>query len=93
MFIADGLGGAEMNVARAIFLTSVAAEKGSDVACYNLGVWHMHGLHGLPKDKGWAKHWLTKATDGSCVYPSFTTSHKECVKERVKGLLRELEEE
>eukprot|EP00562_Extubocellulus_spinifer_P009548 CAMPEP_0178496320 /NCGR_PEP_ID=MMETSP0696-20121128/14052_1 /TAXON_ID=265572 /ORGANISM="Extubocellulus spinifer, Strain CCMP396" /LENGTH=50 /DNA_ID=CAMNT_0020124591 /DNA_START=13 /DNA_END=162 /DNA_ORIENTATION=- len=43
-----------------------AAERGSDSACHNLGVWYLTGRHGLPEDKKEAMYWLKRATDGSC---------------------------
>lgn len=44
-----------------LVLTSAAAELGSDFACYNMGIWYLRGLNGLPKDKVQAKYFLGRA--------------------------------
>lgn len=64
-YLANGVG-AEKNIGQGMALTVSAAERGSDYACYSLGVWYLEGRHGLPEDKEEAIYWLKRATDGSC---------------------------
>mmetsp|Transcript_32294 Transcript_32294/g.69953 ORF Transcript_32294/g.69953 Transcript_32294/m.69953 type:complete len:95 (+) Transcript_32294:255-539(+) len=63
--VANGVG-AEKNNCQGIALTMSAAERGSDVACYNLAVRYLNGRDGLPEDKKEAIYWYKRATDGSC---------------------------
>ena len=58
--------GVKDNGSHGISLISTAAGMGSDTACCYLGEWCFEGRNGLPKDKAEAKHWLTKAVNGSC---------------------------
>jgi len=64
-YLMTGLG-AKKNVSHGMMLLTSAAERGSDLACYNLGWINLEGMHGLPKDKNKAMHWYKRATDGSC---------------------------
>ena len=57
--------GMEKNVSYDFTTMGTAAGMGSDVACYWIGLWNFKGKEGLPKHKAEAKHWLTKAVNGS----------------------------
>lgn len=58
--------GVERNTTHGVGLTTSAAEKGCDKACFNLGLWYASGEHDLPMDRGEARHWLLKAVSGPC---------------------------
>jgi hypothetical protein len=59
-----------------IVYTTRAAEGGSDLAAYQLGMAFWKGKHGLPQDTAHAKYWLGKVADGSC---PVKTLKKDCV--------------
>ena len=67
-FLLCGMGEIQRNKIQGMSLISMAANLGSDHACWNLGRSYQNGLHGMPKEKEQAKYWLGKCTDGSCVY-------------------------
>ena len=58
--------GVKQSVSQGLVLMGMALQGGSDMACYNLGVWYGEGLHGLPTDIDQAQKFLKKAVDGSC---------------------------
>ena len=63
-FIMNGRGGAQRDKGQAFCMMSSAAEAGSDRACLEVGMWHLHGLDDLvPKDVVEAKTYLKMAID------------------------------
>jgi len=58
--------GIPRNVSEALHYIRLAAEKGSDVGAYNIGIAHANGLHGLVQDAKVGTFWLSKVVDGSC---------------------------
>ena len=67
--LVQGIGVAK-NISEGVHLTTLAAELGSNFACYNVGKWYFEGLHGFPHDMSQARYWFKKIFDGSC-----TTKH------------------
>ena len=63
-FIMNGRGGAQRDKGQAFCMMSSAAEAGSDRACLEVGMWHLHGLDDLVlKDVVEAKAYLKMAID------------------------------
>ena len=58
--------GVEKNDAQGMELVKSSAELGSDYAAIILGNALFHGFYRVEKDWHQAKHWLTRAVDGSC---------------------------
>jgi TPR repeat protein len=65
-FLINGFGGTEINVTLGTSQMFYAAAAGSDLACREVGIYYLHGMHGIPADKKKARHFLQRATDGSC---------------------------
>ena len=57
----NGSAGATTNTIEGIVLLALAAERGSDKACFLLGETYYHGRHGIGKNEEEAKHLLEKA--------------------------------
>ena len=57
----NGSAGAMTNAIEGIVLLALAAERGSDKACFLLGDTYYHGRHGIGKNEVEAKHLLQKA--------------------------------
>mmetsp|Transcript_20656 Transcript_20656/g.42129 ORF Transcript_20656/g.42129 Transcript_20656/m.42129 type:complete len:188 (-) Transcript_20656:772-1335(-) len=64
-FLTHGLG-VKTDVVYGMMLLTLAAERGSDLACFTVGWWFQSGVHGMRKDKKEALYWYKRATDGSC---------------------------
>ena len=63
-FIMNGRGGAQVDKDQGFCMMSSAAEAGSDRACLEVGMWHLHGLDDVvAKDVAEAKKYLSKAID------------------------------
>jgi len=60
--------GGPQNMALGLVNVTQAAELGSDVGAYILGLAFFKGIWGLPKDTVRARYWLKKAADGECGY-------------------------
>lgn len=89
-FLINGGGGAEKNVTYGTCQMFFAAAAGSDLACRDVGIYHLYGLHGIPEDKTKALHFLKRATDGSsCSVLHMKRGTLEEAKEVIKQLERE----
>mmetsp|Transcript_4399 Transcript_4399/g.9925 ORF Transcript_4399/g.9925 Transcript_4399/m.9925 type:complete len:290 (-) Transcript_4399:370-1239(-) len=78
--------GVEKNIGQGIALTMSAAERGSDVACYNLAVRYLNGRDGLPEDKKEAIYWYKRAADGSCSVRHLMKEGLEMAKAKLEAL-------
>ena len=65
-FLVNGHGGAEVNVAYGTSQMFYAAGAGSDLASREVGIWYLHGMHGIPENKAKARYFLDRATNGLC---------------------------
>ena len=63
----SGRGGPQDNALGLVNVTA-AAELGSDVGAYTLGLAFRSGLFGLPKDKARARFWFDKAVQPECKF-------------------------
>lgn len=82
--------GTKMKESNGLVLIALAAEKGSDHACYLLGKFYHKGIYGITKDSKEAKFWLEKALRvGACEYPQM----EENSVADAKQWLQEIEEE
>ena len=72
------------NISEALQYINSAAEKGSDVGAYNIGIAYANGLHGLTQDSKIGTFWLSKVIDGSCEV-------KHCGVNMVSNAKKELE--
>lgn len=68
--------GTAPNVSEGLVLITLAAEKGSDFACFSLAECYYRGFHGIRKDFEKAKFWLAKVVAGDCEYDHLAD---ECV--------------
>ena len=71
-----------------VYLTS-AAERGSDVAAFNIGFYFAKGACGLPCNKREAVVWLEKCLGPSCTLKNLTGSAKLQAKQQVLELRAE----
>ena len=69
--------GTEANESEGLVLVSLAAEKGSDYACFLLGERYYKGLCRIRKDNEKAKFWLEKAIGDDCNYKHLNDQGKE----------------
>lgn len=88
-FLINGLGGAEKDVTYGMCQMFYAAAAGSDLACYEVGIYHRYGMHGVPEDKTKAQHFLKRATDGSCTVLHMKREDLEEAKVVIKQLQQE----
>ena len=65
-YLTTGLGGEPIPTLGILYLTR-AAERGSNLAAYQLGMAFFRGSYGLPQDRAQARYWLGKVADGSCL--------------------------
>ena len=65
-YFTKGLGGEPIPTLGIVYLTR-AAERGSNLAAYQLGMAFFRGSYGLPQDRAQARYWLGKVADGSCL--------------------------
>ena len=86
-YLTHGMGG-ETNSALGLYFTTLAAERGSDAAAWNLGAWFKNGDHGLPCDVTRAKFWLKHIVDEKCTvfYGNFA-QQRELINEAKQALL------
>ena len=81
-YLTTGLGGEPIPTLGIVYTTR-AAERGSNLAAYLLGVGFFEGTYGLPHDLAQAKYWLGKVADGRC---AVKTLGKDSI-ETAKGML------
>lgn len=72
----NGRGTAE-NVSEGLVLVTMAAERGSDYACYTLGEFYYRGIFGFRKDNEKAKFWLEKAVAEDCEHDHLSDESME----------------
>ena len=73
-WLTKGIGGEPIPTLGIVYTTR-AAEGGSNLSAYQLGVAFLEGKHGLPKDTAQAKYWLGKVADGSCPEKHLKEAH------------------
>ena len=87
-WLTKGIGGEPIPTLGIVYTTR-AAEGGSNLSAYQLGVAFLKGKHGLPKDTAQAKYWLGKVVDGSCSEKHLKEAHVEGAKTML-NMLKEL---
>ena len=95
-FLINGLGGGERerereakakaNVTYGTCQMFYAAAAGSDLACREVGIYHLYGLHDIPEDKAKAQYFLKRATDGSCTVLHMKQEDLEEAKQAIEQL-------
>ena len=88
-FLIHGMGGAEVDVTYGTCQMFYAAAAGSDLACYEVGIYHLYGMYGIPEDKTKAQHFLKRATDGSCTVLHMKPEDRKDAKGAIKQLQQE----
>mmetsp|Transcript_5706 Transcript_5706/g.16047 ORF Transcript_5706/g.16047 Transcript_5706/m.16047 type:complete len:322 (+) Transcript_5706:121-1086(+) len=88
-FLMNGHGGTEVNVTYGTSKMFFAAGAGSDLACREVGIWYLYGMHGIPANKAKARHFLERATSGACAVLHMKTGDLE----EAKQVLNQLQEE
>ena len=83
-YLLKGLGGPSIPALGLVYTTR-AAEAGSDLATYLLGLAFMRGHYGLPQDSARAKRYLRKVAEGECEHNNL----KEASREQAKQFLQE----
>ena len=69
--------GTEVYLSEGFILVSLAAEKGSNFACYSLGECYYQGICGVRIDAKKAKFWLEKAISEDCDFKHLNDEGKE----------------
>ena len=78
--------GTEVNFSEGFILISLAAERGSNHACYALGGCYYRGICRIGKDIEKAKFWLERALAEDCEYDHLDDESKE----RARGWIAEI---
>lgn len=58
--------GVPQNIPEALYYITLAAQNGSDVGAYNIGLVYANGLYGVKRNAELGTFWLSKVVDGSC---------------------------
>ena len=88
-FLVNEHGGAEADVAYGTSQMFYAAGAGSDLASREVGIWYLHGMHGIPANKAKARYFLDRATNGLCA----ELHMKPADLDEAKQLLNQLQQE
>ena len=73
--LVKGQYGLEKNVPYGVSLLTSAACRGSNYACYTLGLLHREGSHGLPQDDHTIVNYLNQVADATCEYQHLASEH------------------
>lgn len=79
--------GVKKNKVQGMVFTTMAAERGSDLAAYHLGRAFYKGTHGLSVDTSKAIHWLQRSLSDVCLHKHLAESSKEKAHEMLQELV------
>ena len=78
--------GVARNQAEGAMYLGIAAEKGSNFACYCLGSYILDGSHGFGADKAKAALWLEKSLDTDCKHRNMGEALIADAKQKLDGI-------
>lgn len=89
--LVEGTGTAP-NAAEGFVYLASAAERGSDVAAFNIGFYFAKGVCGLPCNKREAIVWLEKCLGPTCTLQNLTSTAKSQAKQKIQDLRAEFKQ-